>query len=70
MSWYFKGYYLPSSIDGPGLSLRVIGPITKDKIKILQEADNIFIKKLKEYKLYDDIWQAGVILLPIKSVQV
>ena len=55
---------------GPGLSLRVIGPITEDKIKILQEADNIFIKKLKEYKLYDDIWQAGVILLPIKSVGV
>ena len=55
---------------GPGLSLRIIGNITEEKIKILQEADDIFIHKLKEYKLYDEIWQAGVILLPIKSVGV
>ena len=55
---------------GPGLSLRIIGSITEDKIHILQEADAIFIKKLKEYKLYDNIWQAGVILLPVKSVGV
>ena len=55
---------------GPGLSLRIIGNITEEKIKILQEADDIFIRKLKEYKLYDEIWQAGVILLPIKSVGV
>jgi GMP synthase (glutamine-hydrolysing) len=55
---------------GPGLSLRIIGNITEEKIKILQEADDIFIRKLKEYKLYGEIWQAGVILLPIKSVGV
>jgi GMP synthase (glutamine-hydrolysing) len=55
---------------GPGLSLRIIGNITEEKIKILQEADDIFIRKLKEYKLYGDIWQAGVILLPVKSVGV
>lgn len=55
---------------GPGLSLRIIGKITEEKIKILQEADDIFIQKLKKYRLYDKIWQAGVILLPIKSVGV
>jgi len=55
---------------GPGLSIRILGDITEDKIKILQEADYIFINKLKEYNLYDKIWQAGVIFLPIRSVGV
>ena len=55
---------------GPGLSLRIIGSITEERIKILQEADNIFIQKLKEYDLYSKIWQAGVIFLPIRSVGV
>ena len=55
---------------GPGLSLRIIGNVTKHKIRILQEADDIFIRKLKDYGLYNEIWQAGVILLPIKSVGV
>lgn len=55
---------------GPGLSLRILGTIDESKIRILQEADDIFINKLKEYKIYDDIWQAGAILLPVKSVGV
>jgi len=55
---------------GPGLSLRILGEVTENKVNILQDADNIFINKLKEYKIYNEIWQAGVILLPIKSVGV
>jgi GMP synthase (glutamine-hydrolysing) len=55
---------------GPGLSLRILGTIDESKIHILQEADNIFINKLKEYKIYNEIWQAGAILLPVKSVGV
>jgi len=55
---------------GPGLAVRIIGDITLDKIKILQEVDDIYIKMLKENDLYDEIWQAFAVLLPIKSVGV
>ena len=55
---------------GPGLSIRIIGDVTCEKIKLLQEADNIFIQELYKNNLYDKIWQAGVILLPIKTVGV
>ena len=55
---------------GPGLAIRILGDITEDKVKILQEADNIFISKLKEHDLYDQVWQSGVILLPVQSVGV
>ena len=55
---------------GPGLAIRILGDINKQKVKILQEADQIFINELKTNNLYDKIWQAGVILLPIKSVGV
>ena len=55
---------------GPGLSLRILGEVSSKKVKILQEADYIYISKLKEYNLYDKIWQAGAILLPVKSVGV
>ena len=55
---------------GPGLAIRIIGPITPKKIKILQEADNIFIKELIQNKLYNNIWQAYAGLLPIKTVGV
>ena len=55
---------------GPGLSIRILGEVTKEKVCILQNADNIFITKLKEYNIYDEIWQAGTILLPVKSVGV
>tara|TARA_B100000029_G_scaffold106994_1_gene97839 strand:+ start:2581 stop:4125 length:1545 start_codon:yes stop_codon:yes gene_type:complete len=55
---------------GPGLAVRIPGEITKKKIKILQEADLIFIKELKERKLYDSIWQAFSVLLPVKTIGV
>ncbi len=55
---------------GPGLAIRIIGPITKERVKLLQEADKIFIDSLKEAGLYDEVWQAATILLPIKSVGV
>lgn len=55
---------------GPGLGIRILGDITREKIRILQEADNIFIEGLKSSQLYDKVWQAAVILLPVKSVGV
>ena len=55
---------------GPGLGIRILGEITESKIKILQEVDFIFINGLKEFKLYDDVWQAGAIFLPVQSVGV
>ena len=53
---------------GPGLGIRIIGEVTPDKVKTLQEADAIFINGLKKNDLYDKVWQAGVILLPVQSV--
>lgn len=55
---------------GPGLAIRILGDITEEKVRILQEADAIFIDGLKEDNLYDTVWQAGVILLPVQSVGV
>ena len=55
---------------GPGLAIRILGDITPEKIAILQEADKIYIDGLREWGLYDKIWQAGVILLPVQSVGV
>jgi GMP synthase (glutamine-hydrolysing) len=55
---------------GPGLGVRILGDITPDKVRILQEADDIFISGLQEWNLYDTVWQAGVILLPVNSVGV
>ena len=55
---------------GPGLGIRVIGEITAEKIAIVQDADKIFVDALKRWNLYDKVWQAGAILLPIKSVGV
>ncbi len=55
---------------GPGLAVRIIGKITKKRVKILQEADNIFIDVLHEDGLYNDIWQAFAVLIPIKTVGV
>ncbi|PDH44403.1 MAG: glutamine-hydrolyzing GMP synthase [Flavobacteriales bacterium MED-G22] len=55
---------------GPGLAIRILGPISKENVALLQEADAIFIKGLKEWDLYDEVWQAGAILLPINSVGV
>lgn len=55
---------------GPGLGIRILGEITQEKVQLLQEADYIYIEGLKSYGLYDKVWQAGSILLPVKSVGV
>lgn len=55
---------------GPGLAIRILGDITPDKVRKVQEADEIFIRLLKEHDLYKDVWQAGAILLPVQSVGV
>lgn len=55
---------------GPGLAIRILGSVTEEKVKLLQEVDHVFIDGLKRWNLYDDIWQAGAILLPIQSVGV
>ncbi|MDR6196481.1 glutamine-hydrolyzing GMP synthase [Siphonobacter sp. SORGH_AS_0500] len=55
---------------GPGLAIRILGDITEEKVSIIQEVDAIFINKLREKGLYDQVWQAGAILLPVQSVGV
>ncbi len=55
---------------GPGLGIRILGDVTREKVEILQEVDYIFIQGLKDDGLYDDVWQAGAIFLPIQSVGV
>jgi len=55
---------------GPGLGIRILGEVTQEKVAILQEADAIFINELKQSGLYDKVWQAAAILLPVKSVGV
>jgi GMP synthase (glutamine-hydrolysing) len=55
---------------GPGLAIRILGDITRDKIKMLQEVDAIFMQGLKNWNLYDQVWQAGAIFLPVNSVGV
>jgi GMP synthase (glutamine-hydrolysing) len=55
---------------GPGLAIRILGEITPEKVSLLQEADHVYISALKKHGLYDKVWQAGAILLPVKSVGV
>ena len=55
---------------GPGLGIRILGDITPEKVAMLQEADAIYTNNLKKYDLYDAVWQAGAILLPVQSVGV
>ena len=55
---------------GPGLAIRILGAITREKVRILQEVDAVFIDGLKEHGLYDKVWQAGAIFLPVQSVGV
>lgn len=55
---------------GPGLAIRILGDVTEEKVRILQEVDSIFIEGLRSNNLYDKVWQAGAILLPIQSVGV
>ncbi len=71
-----KALGLPHSIvgrhpfPGPGLAIRILGEVTPEKVALLQQADHVFINELKTHHLYDSVWQAGVILLPVKSVGV
>lgn len=55
---------------GPGLAIRILGDITAEKVRILQEVDALFIQGLKDHGLYDDVWQAGAIFLPVNTVGV
>jgi len=55
---------------GPGLGIRILGDITPEKVRIAQEVDSIFIQGLRDHHLYDTVWQAGAMLLPVKSVGV
>ena len=55
---------------GPGLAIRILGEVTEDKVQLLQEADHLYTKGLKDHGLYSAVWQAGAILLPVKSVGV
>lgn len=55
---------------GPGLGIRILGEVTPERVAILQEADRIYMDALKEWGLYDKVWQAGTILLPVRSVGV
>lgn len=71
-----KALELPENIlhrhpfPGPGLGIRILGDITAEKVEILQKADHIFIESLKRDGLYQEVWQAGVIFLPVQSVGV
>jgi len=55
---------------GPGLAIRILGEITPEKVALLQEVDHIFIEGLRSHNLYDQVWQAGAMLLPVQSVGV
>jgi len=55
---------------GPGLAIRILGEVTEEKVQLLQKADDIYIHALKQHHLYATVWQAGAILLPVKSVGV
>lgn len=55
---------------GPGLGIRILGAITEEKVRILQEADDIYMSEMRKQGLYNSVWQAGAILLPVKSVGV
>jgi GMP synthase (glutamine-hydrolysing) len=70
------GLGLPSSLlnrhpfPGPGLAIRILGEVSEEKVQLLQNADAIYVEALKKYDLYATVWQAGAILLPVKSVGV
>jgi GMP synthase (glutamine-hydrolysing) len=55
---------------GPGLAIRVLGPVTRDALDVLRDADAIYLEEIRAAGLYDDIWQAFAVLLPIRSVGV
>jgi GMP synthase (glutamine-hydrolysing) len=55
---------------GPGLGIRILGEITEEKVRLLQDADHVYMEGLKTDGIYEQVWQAGTILLPVKSVGV
>jgi len=55
---------------GPGLAIRVLGPVDREKLEILRRADDLFLSLLKEWNLYREVWQALAVLLPVRSVGV
>ncbi len=65
-----EGLIFRHPFPGPGLAIRILGEITEEKVALLQEADHIYTQALKETDLYNKVWQAGAILLPVKSVGV
>ena len=65
-----EDFIMRHPFPGPGLAVRILGPVTPERIKILQEADDIFISELKKANLYNKIWQAFAVLLPVQSVGV
>ena len=65
-----KSFISRHPFPGPGLAIRCPGEVTDTKLNILKQADSIFIKQIKKYDLYDKIWQAFVVLLPVKTVGV
>jgi GMP synthase (glutamine-hydrolysing) len=64
------GFISRHPFPGPGLAVRIIGDVTKDKLNLLREADDIFIDEIKKAELYSNIWQAFAVLLPVQSVGV
>lgn len=63
-------FLMQHPFPGPGLAVRIVGEVTEDKLEILREADFIFIEELKKHNLYNSVWQAFAVLLPVKSVGV
>lgn len=63
-------FLLRHPFPGPGLAIRILGEVTAERVRLLQEVDDIFISMLREEGLYNRVWQAGVVLLPIRSVGV
>ncbi len=65
-----KDFISRHPFPGPGLSIRILSDVTREKVRLLQEADDIFIEELRTRNLYDSVWQALVVLLPVQSVGV
>ena len=61
-----KNILMRHPFPGPGLAIRILGDVDENKVRILQDADDIFIGELKKNNLYSKIWQAGVMLLPVR----
>ncbi len=65
-----KEFILQHPFPGPGLAVRIVGEVTRERLKIIREADEILIQEIKKARLYNKLWQAFTVLLPVKSVGV